>query len=520
MPTVPMVASPPGLDDVARFRAAIARHLGLHLDESKQSFLAEVLQRRVDASAMTSAGYLDRIDGAAARDELRALARELTVGETYFFRHREQLQAFAEVALPERWAARAAGQPLRILSAGCASGDEPYTLAILSRERILGAETNVSIRAVDVNAVALDRAVRGRYTAWSLRETPPEAQRRWFTADGREFILDPSVRALVTFDERNLTDGGSDLWLANRYDVIFCRNVMMYFTTDEAQALVNRLTAALTPGGYLFLGHAETLRGLSQDFHLCHTHETFYYQRKDGASAASAPDGFDDALPWQANARSAPPPSSPPAPTGDTAWIGAVSDASQRIKALAERPRIDEGGQRTPSPARNGAALATALELLKRERFNEALQLLDNAAPETSADADGLLLRAVLLTHSGQIAAAETVCARLLALDELSTGAHYILAQCREAAGDRRGAQEHDQAAVYLDPTFAMPRLHLGLMARRLGDRDTAQRELEQAARLLPREDASRLLLFGGGFTRESLLSLCHAEWLSAGGRP
>jgi chemotaxis protein methyltransferase CheR len=408
---------------------------------------------------------------------------------------------------------------LRILSAGCASGDEPYTLAILMRERILGAETNVSIRAVDVNAAALERAVRGRYTAWSLRETPPDAQRRWFAAEGREFVLDPSVRALVTFDERNLTDGGSDLWLPNSYDVIFCRNVMMYFTADEAQALVDRLTAALVPGGFLFLGHAETLRGLSQDFHLCHTHDTFYYQRKDGASAASAPAGFDPGLPWRAKARPTTTPAALPL-AGDTTWINAVSDATQRIKALAERPRSDDSGRRNPVPARNGADMATALELLKRERFIDALQLLDDAPAETSADADGLLLRAVLLTHSGQIAAAETVCARLLALDELSAGAHYILAQCREAAGDRRGAQEHDQAAVYLDPTFAMPRLHLGLMARRLGDRDTAQRELEQAARLLPREDASRLLLFGGGFTRESLLSLCHAEWLSAGGRP
>jgi chemotaxis protein methyltransferase CheR len=122
-----------------------------------------------------------------------------------------------------------------------------------------------------------------------------------------------------------------------------------------------------------------------------------------------------------------------------------------------------------------------------------------------------------LLTHSGNLTAAENVSAQLLAQDELNTGAHYLLALCRESAGDRQGALDHDQAAIYLDPSFAMPRLHLGLMARRAGDWEGAQRELSQALLLLKREDASRLLLFGGGFGREALIGLCRAELDSAG---
>jgi chemotaxis protein methyltransferase CheR len=131
-----------------------------------------------------------------------------------------------------------------------------------------------------------------------------------------------------------------------------------------------------------------------------------------------------------------------------------------------------------------------------------------------------LLLRAVLLTHGGRLALAEETCRRLLALDELNAGAHYLLALCREGAGDRRAAAEHDQVAAYLDPAFAMPRLHLALLARRHGDRETARRELAQAALLLEREDASRLLLFGGGFGREALVALCRAELAACGGPP
>jgi len=108
---------------------------------------------------------------------------------------------------------------------------------------------------------------------------------------------------------------------------------------------------------------------------------------------------------------------------------------------------------------------------------------------------------------------------QLLECDELNSGAHYLLALCRESAGDSQGALEHDRAAVYLDPSFAMPRLHLGLMARRAGDAQTAHRELGQALVLLKREDTSRLLLFGSGFGRDALIALCLAE-LKSGGQP
>jgi chemotaxis protein methyltransferase CheR len=162
-----------------------------------------------------------------------------------------------------------------------------------------------------------------------------------------------------------------------------------------------------------------------------------------------------------------------------------------------------------------------ALELLRSDRFGEALAWLDRLAADDDDDAQVLLLRAVLLVHRGQLPDAERACRRLLAIDELSAGAHHVLAQCREGASDWQGAREHDQIAVYLDPSFAMARLHLGLLARRdgPGSGGEAQRELSHALHLLQTEDASRLLLFGGGFTRESLLALCRRELQACGGK-
>jgi chemotaxis protein methyltransferase CheR len=106
----------------------------------------------------------------------------------------------------------------------------------------------------------------------------------------------------------------------------------------------------------------------------------------------------------------------------------------------------------------------------------------------------------------------------LLTVDELNAGAHYLMALCQEHAGDRAAAEEHDRAAVYLDPFFAMPHLHLGLLAKRSNDTEAAQRELSHALTLLAREDASRILLFGGGFTREALTAFCRAELRAVGG--
>lgn len=505
--------NPVETDAPERFRCWIAERLGLHFDDDRLGFLAEVLARRADRTKGTHAAYLEALAGARAREELRTLAGELTVAETYFFRHFEQLRAFVEIALPD-CLTRAGARALRVLSAGCASGEEPYSLAIVLREQFADAASRVQIQGVDVNPAMIEKAAQARYLPWALRGLPPDLRQRWFRSENREALLDDSIRSAVAFSERNLADDDGELWMAHAYDVIFCRNVLMYFTLPQAQALVARLARSLVPGGYLFLGHAETLRGLSSDFSLCHTHNTFYYQRR-------LPFDHEDAA-QDAKIERPPPAAStagPVAANWEQSWLDAVQNASQRIEALTTRSNATHNSRAQPVSAGpcGAAGLPLALDLLKKERFAEALDAI-GALPNGSAhDPDVALLEAALLTHSGRLEAAERACEELLRQDELSTGGHYLLALCRDAAGDRQGALEHDQAAIYLDPGFAMPRLHLGLMARRAGDLDAAKRELGQALVLLQREEASRLLLFGGGFGRDALLSLCRAELLAAG---
>jgi chemotaxis protein methyltransferase CheR len=494
--------------DLARFRAIVGRRLGLRFEESRSSELAEVLERLGGTEGSDS--YLSRLENAnLSRKDLRDLAAQLTVGETYFFRNPEQLRAFSEVVLRDPPAAKPASHKLRVLSAGCASGEEAYSLAILAAEHPGAPAREVAITAVDVNAAALQRAATGRYSSWSLRETPPDMRRRWFHPVGAEYVVDPSLRASVRFEERNLAAEEPDLWLPETYDVIFCRNVLMYLTVEAARAAMGRMWRSLTADGHLFLGHAESTRDLSDDFHLCQTHGTFYYRRKSPGSRAPAIEV--DAFP-PAPAYSSPEPAQEP----NVGWIEAVRQSTDRIRVLSERSRTPPNGLPAAVPAPNVAREVIAL--LVRERFAEALELLDGLSERGAPDPEALLLRAALLTHSGRFEAAETVCRELCGRDAKSAGAHYLLAICHEGAGDPRAAIEKHQVAAYLDPDFAMPHLHLGLLLRRAGNLSAAQRELERALALLAGEDAARIVLFGGGFTREALTRLCQTELRAAGG--
>src|SRR5437867_5536673 len=360
---------------------------------------------------------------------------------------------------------------------------------------------DIKILGIDVNPSMVERAIRARYSAWALRETDEQVKGQYFRAEGHEYRLEESIRSMVAFEERNLAEEDPLFWHEGAFDVVFCRNVTMYFRPEVTQSVISRISNALAPGGHLFLGHAETLRGISNEFHLCHHHDTFYYWRREG-SASDEAIGSQESYPTVHAALSAWPPDS------NGTWAEAIQRASERIASLASKPVQPSplSKKAISEPASAGRwDIGGTLEFLKQERFADALESLRSLPPEAQRDGDTQLLHAVLLTNAGHPKEAEGVCRQLLEADEMNAGAHYLMALCREHSGDKLSASEHDHAAVYLDAEFAMPHLHLGLMARRSGDLETARRELSNALTLISREDSSRILLFGGGFSRDAL---------------
>ena len=207
-----------------QFRTIVARRLGLQYEDGKLDYLAEIVRRRMELlGSARFESYLERlISSPKGSDEFRALAEQLTVNETFFFRNADNFRAFAEIVLPERIRANTREKRLRILSAGCASGEEPYSLAVLVREALsdLG-NWDVKIIGLDVNPAVLAKAAQARYSAWSLRATSEDAKRRYFRTDGPDFVLAPAIQQMVTFEERNLVDEDPLFWQSLACDVVF-----------------------------------------------------------------------------------------------------------------------------------------------------------------------------------------------------------------------------------------------------------------------------------------------------------
>jgi chemotaxis protein methyltransferase CheR len=493
--------------DVQAFRALLTRRLGLSLQGVSTATLASVLTRRVTEAGGPCAVYLSTLATRPSPAEIGMLAAELTVPETYFYRHAEQFRALAEVALPQRLAAREDQRRLRILSAGCASGEEAYTIAIVVRE-LVPAGWDVRILGVDANPTMIRRAEQARYTRWALRATPADRQRRWFSGHGDAIRLDDAVRRPVRFLPHNLVDDAATTWPPDAYDVIFCRNMLMYLTPGAASAVLARIVRSLVPGGFLFLGPAEVAYGRTDGLDVRHSHDTFYFQRP--ASPAAGP---------------------PPATAAEGA--DSIGGAARRARTRTV-PRRGRGvSPRAPQarlgqPVRGGSAMREpahasrwdlALELLRDGQYAAALEVADGLAARAPNPATRTL-RAVLLLHGGDLDRAEAACHQLIEGDALDSGAHFLLAQCREARGDTAAAANSYRTATYLDPGFAVARLRLGLLARRQGHGEAARRELGHALTLLAHADQERLLLFGGGFGRRALTALCRAELLACGGVP
>lgn len=497
--------------DRERFRALIVTRFGLQFDDGRAAMLDDVLRERAQATGLGVASYLERADR-MDEDESRTLSERLTITETYFFRAVEQLRAFEDLVLRSPTDPIA---PLRILSAGCASGEEAYSLAIVVRETLGAWPRPVSITAADMNPAMLDKARRAVYGPWAFRATSEEIRERWFRRDGKQFALDPAIRAMVHFEELNLSREEPTFWQTGAFDVVFLRNVLMYWTPDVVRRVIDRITRSLTPGGLLFLGHAENLRGISSDYHLEHSHGCFYYRKRQPHEGArgSAPS-------WVPRSGEA---EEPPVRHDhhDDAWVEIIRRATDRVETLESEATSTRDGRVAHVVEAPRWDLAPVMDHLAREAYAEARAHLDALPPAAASDPRVLLLRAVLLTtHGGNLGEAAAVCGELLGLDDRSAGAHYLMALCRESAGDPETSASHDRLAVQLDGTFAMPRLHLGRLARRSGRLTEARAHLSEALELLEREDAARLLLFGGGFRREVLLTLCRAELSACAGRP
>ena len=251
------------VEQFQRLSQQIYQKLGLYFDERKIYFLKKRVEKRMEVLGIDDprdyvfmVSYADK-DGS----EMQALANLVTTNETYMFREYDQLQAFANHCLPEVLSAKQArgDRTLRIWSAGCSSGEEPYTLAMIVQDVFPQAQSwDCEIVATDIEENMLQRVAAARYGARSVGDVPPEYREKYLTQDGDEWMVRRRTAALVNARHLNLSDRMA-MRAMRGFDFIFCRNVLIYFDDLSRKGVVDHFYNALNKGGYIFLGHSESV---------------------------------------------------------------------------------------------------------------------------------------------------------------------------------------------------------------------------------------------------------------------
>lgn len=273
------------LKDFTVIRDEVYRKLGLYFEDSKVYFIQKRLEQRMEMRGVESFAdyaFLLRF-GDSDGQEMQALANLVTTNETYMFREFEQLQAFADHCLPMVLKPREAtnDRQLRIWSAGCSSGEEPYTLAIILQEVMHDCDAwDIKIIATDIDQVRLEMARRAVYEERAVHEVPPEYfARHIMRLPAGFFAIKPDTAKLVEIEHLNLNDRQAMRGM-RQFDFIFCRNVLIYFDDVSRKAVVDHFYNALKPGGFIFLGHSESIGRISTAFKLLRVGTHLVYRKE------------------------------------------------------------------------------------------------------------------------------------------------------------------------------------------------------------------------------------------------
>jgi chemotaxis protein methyltransferase CheR len=438
-----------GQEDLDRIRALVRRRTGIAVPEARQLDLERAVRRAVrDLAAEDVADLYRRLQPGEGAEALDALVAALDVTETYFLRDASQVRALADRILPELIASRRPERRLRLWSAGCSTGEEAYTLAILLHGLLPDLRRwDVRILATDVNGRSLRRAARGVYGEWSFRGVPQAVRARHFSPSGDRYEVAAELRDMVTFAKLNLVEDHypSPLTGTTAMDLILCRNVLLYFDPGTARSVVGRLAETLTADGWLLVSQVEAILGPFEGLEAGMPGAAAY--RKAGQPE---PAGVLPAAP--------PPPRpvlTPPAPA-----VGAHPPAAT--------------GAPPPSPGDRPAGCQEALELWRNGCTEDAVRRLDEEA----------------------------------ARDPLAPAAHYLLGLIRLDQGRQDEALVSFRRCTCADPGFVLGHLAKAGQLARLGLRAQAKASLGNAERLLAALHPDDPVPHGDGLTARQVLSL------------
>jgi chemotaxis protein methyltransferase CheR len=458
----------------------VAARLGLHFPEERWADLERGVAAAARELGLPDAESCARwlLSASLTRTHIEVLASHLTIGETYFFREKDSLDVLEQQIVPELLRSRPGGERhLRIWSAGCCTGEEPYSIAMLL-DRLIADDAgwNVTILATDINPKFLRKAAAGVYGEWSFRTTPAWIRERYFKQrkDGR-FELHSQIRSRVTFSYLNLADDvyPSLVNNTNAMDLIFCRNVLMYFTAERAKEVSRNLYRSLVDGGWLVVSPTETSNILFSSFSAVQFPGVVLYRRTAGAERGAVVMGHQ-------------------APAFATQPETLTFD----VPLLAPEPAIAEplrvvlpGG----APEQPGVVVASGSG--------------EEPAPKRE-DGHALSANARRSANEGRLADAIEWCEKAIAADKMNPAHHYLLATVRQEQGQTEAAAQSLMRTLYLDPDFVLAHFGLANMELSLGRRREARRHFANALATLRAHTHDEILPESEGLTAGRLAEI------------
>lgn len=468
------MTAPDSPDDLlCRFSDFIALYMGLRFPRERYADL-----RRGLDSVARELGFSDSTECAEwlmqaplSRRQVEILASHLTVGETYFFRDQRVFEMLEHEILPPLIRCRRNdGKYLRLWSAGCATGEEPYSIAILLGRMLPDFEQwNVSILGTDINPSFLRKAADGVYGEWSFRSVPPWIRKRYFVPAGGKFHIEPAVQKRVVFSYLNLAE---DLYPSllngtNAMDIIFCRNVIMYFSLDQQVEVVRKLHHCLVENGLLVVSPTEMSNTLFAKFDQVKFPGVVFF-RRNGSRAAPPP---------QASLQQT--------PTAKPAEVSGGAGSQRGAQEVAPPPEL----------------YRQAEALYRLGRYNEAEQPLMALLALESENGTAILLLARTLANLGRLGDARELCEKAAGREKLDPGVHYLLATILHEMGQAEEEAAALRRALYLDDGLAVAHFAMGNLASRRGNGLEAKRHFANVLSSLEKMERDELVPFSEGVT-------------------
>lgn len=535
-------------EEAEKFQHFLMEKSGLIFEGRRLQEMERAVARRMIELGITSfAEYYHFLRRPGeGKSELNQLVLSLTVGETQFFRTPDQFAALRKYVLPELLERNRKARELRILSAGCATGEEPYTLLILLQELLPDFSSwRLTLRACDINLEFLEAARHGIYGERKLKLVDPRTREKYFERLGKNrWQVKESLRGRIEWIHFNLN--AHDYFPLTRgefFDLILCRNVLIYFSLKNLKAVIRRLRNALKEDGYLLLGYSETLFKIDDSFQSIHTPEAFFYRKSSGPAKPAHPlppapfphprEEFLSALgslphPWSAKEKGS---SGKPA-----AHIPIISPAKPHRPpsgGVPEKLRLSSsakpsGGDFGPPAASLARGVSDgeeaeegvsedqlwdqAMQLFAEERFEDARKKFEAMLRLNPHSARGHLGLGFLYANLGVEDRSRRYAEAAKRFDDLMPELYFLLALLDEKIGEFDRAAANYQRVILLSPDFAMAHFNLGNLYLKMRHFRDARREFGNTITLLSRDPANRSLRFSGGLSAEAVISFCELQ--------